>query len=268
MTRMPLAVQDFKLQQMSHPSHVTTRIKEQQRMASAGVKGHQPDKALLSFYASMEHLCSVAGPLLDYISVNAIITATAQLWTKAQANSSFKPRANVAGSELERFYCSTLLHLEPVLPDVEARQISNILWSSAKLELNPDAFVPGMTDALVVELLQLTKVKARHQPNAHDCSNFVWALASLSYEPADKGSIKAICNSFVMLTKRHDESKRPTALNCANFFWALASLGHEPADEGLVDAVCERFAMLTKHHDALKRPSAQGAANVMWALKK
>ncbi len=237
-------------------------------MALAGVRGHQPDQALLSFYASMEHLCSTAGPLLDYISLSAISTATAQLWTSAQADSSFEPSANMAGFELKHFYCSILLQLEPMLPDVGAQAVSNILWSSAKLGLNPDAFVPGMTDALVVELLQLTKVKARHQPNAHDCSNFVWALASLSYEPADKGSIKAICNSFVMLTKRHDESKRPTALNCANFLWALASLGHEPADEGLVDAVCERFAMLTKHHDALKRPSAQGAANVMWALKK
>jgi len=247
---------------------VTTYIKEQQRMALAGVRGHQPDQALLSFYASMEHLCSTAGPLLDYISLSAISTATAQLWTSAQADSSFEPSTNMAGFELKHFYCSILLQLEPMLPDVGAQAVSNILWSSAKLGLNPDAFVPGMTDALVVELLQLTKVKARHQPNAHDCSNFVWALASLSYEPADKGSIKAICNSFVMLTKRHDESKRPTALNCANFLWALASLGHEPADEGLVDAVCERFAMLTKHHDALKRPSAQGAANVMWALKK
>jgi len=129
-----------------------------------------------------------------------------------------------------------------MLPDVGAQAVSNILWSSAKLGLNPDAFVPGMTDPLVVELLQLTKVKPRHQPNAQDCSNFVWALASLSHEPADKGFIKAICNSFVMLTKCHDDSKRPTALNCANFLWALASLGHEPADKGLVDSVCNQLS--------------------------
>ena len=41
-----------------------------------------------------------------------------------------------------------------LLPDVGAREISNILWSSAKLGLNPDAFVPGMTDALAAKLLQ------------------------------------------------------------------------------------------------------------------
>ena len=79
-----LAVQDSGFQTMRNPSHVTTRIKEQQRMALAGVRGRQPEKALLGFYASMEHLSSVAIPLLVYISLSAIITAAAQLWTTAQ----------------------------------------------------------------------------------------------------------------------------------------------------------------------------------------
>ena len=150
---------------MRHPAQVSTYIKEQQRTALAGVRGHQPDKALLSFYASMEHLCSVARPLLlDYISLSAVITATAQLWTSAQANSSFKLSANMTGFELKHLYRSTLLQLEAVLPDIEARQISNILWSSAKLGLNPDASVPGMTDALAAKLLQLTKDEPRHRP--------------------------------------------------------------------------------------------------------
>ena len=135
-----LHVQDIRLQKMCDPPQVTTYIKEQQRIALAGVRGHQPNKALLGFYASMEHLCSVAGLLLNYANLSAIITATAQLWTSAQANSSFKLTANTAGLELNHFYCSTLLQLELKLPDVGAREISNILWSSAKLGLNPDAF--------------------------------------------------------------------------------------------------------------------------------
>ncbi len=251
---------------MRHAAQVSTYIKEQQRMTLAGVRGHQPDKALLRFYASMEHLCSVAGSLLDHISLSATITATAQLWTTAQANSSFKPSANTAESGLAHLYTSTLLQLKSMLPDVEARQISNILWSSAKLGLNPDAFVPGMTDALAAKLLQMTKDEARRQPNAQECANFVWALATLGHEPADKGLVDAVCYHFARLIKHRDDSKQPNAQGAANIMWALATLGHEPADQGLIDAVCRHFVVLIKHRDARQQPTAQGAANFLWAL--
>ena len=244
----------------------TTYIKAQQRMALAGVRGHQPDKALLSFYASMEHLCSVAGPLLNYINLSAIITATAQLWTAAQANSSFKPSANSAAFELERFHCSILLQLETMLPDVGAREASNSLWSSAKLGLTPDAFVPGMTDALAAKMLQLTKDEARCQPSAQNCANFVWALDSLGHYPKDKGLVDAVCGHFARLIKHRDQSKRPKAQEAANVVWALATLGHEPADKGLIDDVCNHFARLIKHLEESKRPNAQQSANIVWAL--
>jgi len=74
----------------------------------------------------MEHLCSIAGPLLNYINLSAIITATAQLWTSTQANISFKTSANKVDIEMTRFYCSTLLWLKPMLPDFEAQAVSNI----------------------------------------------------------------------------------------------------------------------------------------------
>ncbi len=261
-------MQDSRIQKMVHPAQISAYIKEQQRMALAGVRGHQPDKALLGFYASMENLCSVAGPLLDYISLSAIITATAKLWTSAQANSSFKPSANMLDSGMKHLYCSILLELKPKLPGVDARAVSNILWSSAKLGLNPDAFVPGMTDALAAKVLQLTKEDVRRQPNAQDCANFLWALATLGHDPSDQSLTDAVCDHFAMLIKHHDESKRPNAQNCANLLWALATLGHEPADQSLPDAVCDHFAMLIKHYDESKRPNAGGAANVMWALGK
>jgi len=267
-----LDVQDSRVKKMSHPAQVTTYIKEQQRMALAGVRGQRPDQALLGFYAFMGHLCSTAGPLLNYISLSAIITATAQLWTSAQANSSFKPKAISVAFELKRFWRVLLLQLEPMTSAVGAREISNILWSSAKLGLHPDAFVPGMTDALAARLLQLTRDAARRQPNAQDCANFLWALATLGHEPADKGLIDAVCNRFAMLIEHHDENKRPNAQELANAMWALASLGHNPADKGFkgfkgfIDAVCDQFAMLIKHHDESKRPDAQEAANVVWAV--
>ncbi|DBA88943.1 TPA: hypothetical protein ACH3X2_000175 [Trebouxia sp. C0005] len=258
--------QDSRVQKMNNPAQISTYIKEQQKMALAGVRGHQPLQALLSFCASMEHLCSVAQPFLNYINLSAIITATAQLWTTARAKSSFQPSANMAGFDLKQFYSSILLQLEPMLPDVGAQAVSNILWSSAKLGLNPDAFVPGMTDALAATMLQLTKDKAGCQPNAQQCANFLWAFASMGHQPADKGLIDAVCQHFVRLIKHRDVSKRPNAQSAANLLWALASLGHQPADKGLVDAVSECFVRLIKHHDVSKQPNAQEAANLIWAL--
>ena len=247
---------------MHRPAHVTAHIKEQKGMALAGVRGRQPDKALLSFFASMEHLCSAAGPLLNHISLSAVITATAQLWTSAQANSSFKPSANMAGFELKHLYRSTLFQLEPVLPDIEARQISKILWSSAKLGLNSDAFVPGMTDALAAKLLQLTKDTARHQPDAQNCANFMWALATLGHDPADKGLADAVCNHFARLIRHHDARKRPTSQHVSNVMWALAEMNHAPPD-GAASGILEWFTRLCKLPG--QEPNAQAMSNTLLA---
>ena len=123
-----------------------------------------------------------------------MVMASVQLQTEAQAN--FTPGTNMAGFELEKFYRSVLLQLEP---GVGAQAVSNILWSSAKLGVNPDAFVPGMTDALAAKLLQLTKDQATCQPSAQTCANSLWALASLGHETADKGLIYIVCAHFAML---------------------------------------------------------------------
>ncbi len=137
---------------------------------------------------------------------------------------------------------------------------------SAKLGLTPDAFVPGMTDALAAKMLQLTKDEARCQPSAQNCANFVWALAPLGHYPKDKGLVDAVCGHFARLIKHRDQSKRPKAQEAANVVWALATLGHEPADKGLIDDVCNHFARLIKHLEESKRPNAQQSANIVWAL--
>ena len=120
--------------------------------------------------------------------------------------------------------------MKPTLPDVDAQAVSNNLWSSAKLGLNPDAVVPGMTNALAAKLLQRIMDGVRSQPNAQSCANFLWALTSLRHELADKGLVDAFCDHFCMLTKHHHDSKQPCAQDCANMLWALATLDHEPVE--------------------------------------
>ena len=83
---------------------------------------------------------------------------------------------------------------------------------------------------MAAKLLQLTMDEARHQPNAQDCANFVWALATLGHEPADKALVDAVCDRFVMLIRHLDESKRPNAQGVANFMCSVATLGHKPTE--------------------------------------
>ena len=104
------------------------------------------------------------------------------------------------------------------------------------------------------------------RPNAQNCANFLWALATLGHEPADKDLVDAVCNHYARLTKHHDDSKRPNQQGAANMLWALATLGHYPAERGLMNAVCNHFVELIRHHDARERPTTQGVSNVMWAL--
>ncbi len=179
-------VQDSKVCKMRDPPQVSAYVKVQQRMALAVIRGHQPDKALLSFYASMEHLCSVARPLLNHFSLSAIITATAQLWTSAQAHSSSQAHANMAALALKPFHCSSILQLEPMLPDVDAQAVSNILWSSAKLGLNllwalgllnhapPD----GAASAILEWFTRLCELPGQ-EPNAQSLGNTLLACAVL-----------------------------------------------------------------------------------------
>ncbi|DBA88939.1 TPA: hypothetical protein ACH3X2_000171 [Trebouxia sp. C0005] len=73
-----------------------------------------------------------------------------------------------------------------------------------------------MTDALAATMLQLTKDEAGCQPNAQECANFLWAVASLGHQPADKGLVDAVCKRFVRLIEHHDVSKRPNAQAAAH----------------------------------------------------
>jgi len=145
---------------------------------------------------------------------------------------------------------------------VGAREISNILWSSAKLGLHPDAFVPGMTDALAAKLLQLTKDEARRQPNAQEDANLLWALATLGHEPADKGLIDVVFKHFVMLIRHHDAQKRPTSQGVSNVMWALGESNHAPPD-GAASVILERPTALCGLPS--QAPNAQELSNTLFA---
>lgn len=66
-----------------------------------------------------------------------------------------------------------------------AQAISNIMWSSEKLGLNPDEYVQGIAHILSNRFLQLMRAADhRQRPNAQDAANLVWALATMHHAAA------------------------------------------------------------------------------------
>ena len=130
------------------------------------------------------------------------------------------------------------------MADMGAREISNVLWSSATLSFNPDDAVPGMVHALTSKFLHLLEVaEQKHRPNAHDVANLVWALGVLKHTPLDDRLLNHCCAHMHTLRRSQDERNHPTAQGVANMLWALAQLKHTPSYD-VVTAVFDHLVAL------------------------
>ncbi len=221
------------------------------------VRGPQPDLALQSFYGDILFLCSQPGASIDPSHLNAIIGATAKSWTPACARLGQQEQQQ-ARHEVHAFLTKMMQRLQPLLPDVGAREAANLLWSSAKLGLNPDALVPGMTDSL-----------ARHFMGDMDAAtgqgfaNVLVACAQLQLSPCQGGLFKAILNRLVTA----DLSKFDPQ-NVANTLHSLVTIPAVAPWINVLDALCQRFGVLLNSRPAAELPVAQSIANTLWALSK
>ncbi len=127
-------------------------IRAQKDKLMQSVRGSHPDPALDSFYKGMAALCSRSESCINHMHLNAIIGATAKAWTTARGRFA-QQKQQQAHHQMQAFLTKMFWSLQPLLPDVEARQAANMLWSSAQLGLNPDALVPGMTDSLAQQFM-------------------------------------------------------------------------------------------------------------------
>lgn len=113
-------------------------------------------------------------------------SAIAQLWAESQNNSE-AAYGSAVRENLQSFHWHCLQRLQPKLADMAAQQISTVLWSSAKIGLSPDDCEPGMVHALTTRFLVLIDLAPeRQKPNAQECSNLAWALATMAHPAATK----------------------------------------------------------------------------------
>ena len=215
----------------------------------------------------MEHLCAKSQSQVDHIHISAIFSATAKVWFVAKGNHSFFSVQHTCQTKLQVFLGGMCQLLQPVVPQLESRQVSNILWSSAKLGLNLNKLTPGTLASLLKRFLSLIQApEGRQQPNAQEVTNFLWSLATMGRVPSDV-VVETCCARIVQLINSADTAQRPNAQDIANLFWALGTMKIWSKDTAFLELCCTHFEALM-HSQACDRPNAQATANVLWGVSR
>ena len=214
----------------------------------------------------MDGLLSRPGLHMNYIHFSAITTAAAHIWKEAQRSPRFGSHADLS-KRLKTIFRRCLQSLQVLLAEVESRQISNVLWSSATLGFDPDDSVPGLVHALTLRLLYFINTGGeKQQPKAQEAANVLWAFATMGHPAATAQVVDAICLHFGRLVDSPTAQPRPDAQAVANLVWALGTLEHTPADDTLLDRLCAYMRDLLCSRDRRTHPNAQEIANTVWAL--
>ncbi len=233
-------------------------IKVHKNQMLKSVRGPQPDLALQKFYEDMSSLRSTPGVFIDPSHLNAIIGATAKAWTPARASLGQQQQQQQAHHEIHAFLTEMLQRLQPLLPDVGAREAANLLWTSAKLGLNPNALVPGMTDSLAQEFMADMDVAI-----GQEFANVLVACAKLHISPCQGELFKA--TKYQLATSDLSDFEPQ---HVANTLHSLATIPDAAPSVEVLDALCQRFGVLLKSSQAAELPIAQNIANTVWALSK
>ena len=251
---------------LSDPRHINTYISQQTKAAILAVRGLDPGSATFTFITNMQELLSVTASSMDYINISTIFSATAKVWVAAQRNPKFAPVQQEAYRHVTALLASLLQMLQPMMPQMGAQAVSNILWSSAKLGSDLDSLAPGVTHGLMTRFLQLAAAQdTAKQPNAQQTANLLWAVAIMKHQ-LPSHVIDKCCAHFDTLINSSRVADRPGAQSVANLIWAVATLEHVPRDRGFVSSSCSHFSHLISSRAIAEQPNAQGTANVLWAL--
>ena len=252
-----MCMQKQRKQDQGQGRRTAAYITAQKDKLLQSVRGPQPDSVLDSFYKDMSALCSRPESCINHMHLNAIIGATAKAWKKAWAQFA-QQKQEQAHHQMHAFLTEMFQMLQPLLPDVEARQAANILWSSAQLGLNPDALVPGMTDSLARQfMVDMDPAIGQH------FANVLVACAKLQLSPCQGGLFKAILNRLATADLSNFEPQ-----HVANTLHSMATIPVAAPSIEVLDALCKRFKVLLNSRQTCELPNAQSTANTMWALSE
>ncbi|DBA89003.1 TPA: hypothetical protein ACH3X2_000221 [Trebouxia sp. C0005] len=242
--------------------HMTRYIKSQWQLAAHSVKHSRPDKVMEAYYSCMDQMCRQSEKPLNYVHISAIVHGTAKVWTAAGQRRSRWVAEGQAQHNLRKFIARMLGRLQPLLPAVGVRLAAEVLWSSAKLGLNPGVLVPGMTDSLAQQFMA-----DMNAANGLEFSTVLVACARLQSSPCQGALFRAICGRLAVA-----DLSAYSPQTVSNILHSLARLPAAAPSVALLDALCQRFGVLLSGHQAAngpnELPTAQNIANTMWALSK
>ncbi|KAL3143914.1 hypothetical protein ABBQ32_003730 [Trebouxia sp. C0010 RCD-2024] len=251
------------------PAQITAYIKQEKQKTVESLQHSQPGFAILAFCSSMQHLHCTAGPQMNYINLSAVTTALAHVWTAAQLHHKFQEDDSKLRSSIEAVCQQSLTQLQPMMQDMDVQGISNIVWSSAKLGLDPDEYVPGMMDTLTTMFLQLIHASnMKRRPNDQNAANLVWALATMHHHhpAATNELLDCVCSPLQQSCAKSRCMAAPQSTSGCELTWAMAELQQSPKDSRFLDDLCKYMHSLLQSQDASARPNAQNIANFVRAL--
>ncbi|DBA85699.1 hypothetical protein WJX77_011700 [Trebouxia sp. C0004] len=235
---------------------ITYDIKQQWQLAAQSVWHSSPEKVMEAYYGCMDEICRQEQ--LNYIHINAIVYGTVRVWTALEASHHGWITEQQADQNLHNFIVRMLKQLQPLLPAVRTREAANLLWSVAKLGLNPDALVPGMTDRLAHQFMLGMDAAVEL-----DFANVLVACAKLQLSPSQGKLVRAILNRLATADLSNFQPQ-----SVANTLHSLVTLPAVAPSVKVLDALCHHFGVLLKSRQAAELPNAQSIANTMWALSK
>ena len=261
----------FCCPQTSRPSaaqDISTYIQQQERLhKQLAERPGEASAALLKFIETMRALSSDPNKRINQIHISAIFLSAARIRRAAPKRDRNVPSFPKPSQQQAHAFLRDMLQLlQPMVHKLGATEVSNILWSSVKLELSPDSVAPGLVDKLLNSfLLALRACKGGHlEPKT--IANVVWALATLGHQPADDAVLEMCCARFLSLISSSANNRKPISHEIGNLLWGLGKLKVESVEGHVLSVFCAHFMDLINSSDALRRPTPVETSNFLWGL--
>ena len=210
------------------------------------------------YIARMDQLCSSSQTHLSHRHLSAILHGLVQICMSAERVFGNWQRLQAADLELEPFLFRVLHQLQNVIPSVTSRNASSILWSFAKLRINPDSLLPGIVDSVAQQFIH-------KQGHATDqCyANLMLATSELQLNPCKGQMLQVVVQG---LSNTNLSAFTPQAIS--NITYAFARLPTVTGTLQLLERLCACFLHKLQSDVQRQQPNSQDVANFAWALHK
>lgn len=155
-----------------------------------------------------------------------------------------------------------LQKVEAVLPQLRAQEAGNVLWACAKLSLNPDLAVPGLTAKLI------STVAEDEFAVAQNLSNTVWAVATLTdagqLAPVDLAVVSTMFTRFMAFVFYPLTERSANSQEVSNLLWAAATLNLR-LEATVLHKLYAHLVQLIQHPVTQATVTSQAVSNALWA---